>query len=74
MSSGPQKSCKECGRRLADGWNISYRGLCDEHGESRQIENLRQLRAHHGPFAKHHRLRILAAWGGVPTEIFARER
>lgn len=39
--------------------------------QSRFEENIRQLRAHSGPFALHHRRQCVAAWGGVLLDDLA---
>jgi len=69
MSSGPQLSCKRCPKTRAEGFSISYRGLCEECAEAAMVHNNRQISAHSGPYFQHQRLRTLAAWGGVPLDV-----
>jgi hypothetical protein len=51
-----------CGRTEAD-VALSWHGLCPDCGERRQIENRRQLVAHHGPHFDHWLHRIRASVG-----------
>lgn len=64
-------SCKVCGRSVEEVGHISQAGLCPEHGEERELANLRELRARSGPFFRHWRRQLAASVGGVLREDLA---
>jgi predicted RNA-binding Zn-ribbon protein involved in translation (DUF1610 family) len=55
--------CKTCGRLMQPGELLSWTVQCPECGERAQIENKRELVAHHGPHFEHWRRRIAASVG-----------
>lgn len=63
MPVRPPKYCRECGKSEAEVGPISWRGLCEADGERREVENMRQLRAHSGPWFDHWRRRSAAGLG-----------
>jgi len=62
------KTCKRCKRHASEVGPISWERYCFPCGRIVYEENIRQLQAHSGPFAQHHRRQCVAAFGGVLPE------
>ena len=62
-------TCKVCGNGTHNGVHISQTGLCPPHSEQIMVDNLIQLRNHHGPRFTHWRYRLAASVGAVPVDL-----
>lgn len=61
----PRRNCKFCGAHRDDVGELSARGLCLECGKARVKQNILEMQARSGPFADHHRKRLIYSLGGV---------
>ena len=61
-------NCKRCGGHASEVGRLSRDKYCFPCGRIVYEENIRQLQAHSGPFAQHHRRQLIAAFGGVLPE------
>lgn len=66
--------CKVCGRPREEGERFSARGKCAECGETRMIDEHRELRAFRGPHYEHWRRRTLATLAVLPVDASSEER
>jgi predicted nucleic acid-binding Zn-ribbon protein len=58
-------NCTRCGHAPPSGVTLSARKRCPNCGETAQIDNLRQLVAHKGPYFDHWRERLAASVGAT---------
>jgi len=65
MPRADYKTCKDCGRHVAQCGPLSHTRLCRPCWERREEENYDALTTRSGPYFHHWRTRIAASVGGV---------